>query len=131
MHFEPFKTKAELFTDGSDERMFCDVYDLVGTYDATGEMELQAKLVPRRNRSDYSIRPVPILDAKRVVFNPPATVVLWEDGTKTVVKCDLEDEYNAMTGVALCYMKKALGNTSRGLNKALRNAKNYIKEEKE
>lgn len=61
--------------------------------------------------------------AKKVIFNPPATVVFWSDGTKTVVKCDPDDSYNEMTGVALCYMKKALGNTSRELNKALRNAK--------
>lgn len=61
------------------------------------------------------------LTAKRVIFNPPATVVLWEDGTKTVVKCDKDDTFDEMKGLALCYMKKALGNTSRELNKALRN----------
>lgn len=61
------------------------------------------------------------LTAKRVIFNPPATVVLWEDGTKTVVKCDPKDTFDEMKGLALCYMKKALGNTSRELNKALRN----------
>ena len=60
------------------------------------------------------------LTARKVVFNPPATVVLWEDGTKTVVKCDKDDRFDEMKGLALCYMKKALGNTSRELNKALR-----------
>ena len=59
---------------------------------------------------------------KKVVFNPPATIVIWGDGTKTVVKCDPEDAYDKMTGLALCYMKKALGNTSRELNKALKRA---------
>ena len=24
---------------------------------------------------------------KNVIFNPPATIVFWEDGSKTVVKC--------------------------------------------
>lgn len=56
---------------------------------------------------------------KRVIFNPPATIVLWEDGTKTVVKCDERDKYDPKYGLALCYMKKALGNTSRGLNDVL------------
>lgn len=65
--------------------------------------------------------------AKRVIFNPPATVVLWADGTKTVVKCDPEDEFDVMTGVALCYMKKALGNKSGALNKALRQANGETK----
>ena len=71
----------------------------------------------------YAFRHGAKYKAKQVIFNPPATVVLWTDGTKTVVKCDPEDTYNETTGVALCYMKKALGNTSRELNKALRNAR--------
>ena len=61
----------------------------------------------------------PELTVRRVIFNPPATIVLWEDGTKTVVKCDPRDAYSPEYGYALCYMKKALGNTSRGLNDAL------------
>ena len=56
---------------------------------------------------------------KKVIYAPPATVVLWEDGTKTVVKCDERDTYDAKYGLALCYMKKALGNTSRALNDVL------------
>lgn len=58
--------------------------------------------------------------AERVIFNPPATIAIWKDGSKTVVKCDEKDEYDPMYGLSLCYMKKALGNTSRGLNDALR-----------
>lgn len=60
------------------------------------------------------------LTVRKVIYNPPATVVLWEDGTRTVVKCDELDDYNPDYGFALCYMKKALGNTSRALNDALR-----------
>jgi hypothetical protein len=71
----------------------------------------------------YAFRHDAKYKAKQVIFNPPATVVLWADGTKTVVKCDPEDTYSETTGVALCYMKKALGNTSRELNKALRKAR--------
>lgn len=67
------------------------------------------------------------LVGEKVVFNPPATVVLWADGSKTVVKCDPKDTFNETTGVALCYMKKALGNTSRALNNALRQAKGVKK----
>jgi hypothetical protein len=72
---------------------------------------------------DYSTPKIPIkrksLAVKKVIYNPPATIILWEDGTKTVVKCDPRDEYDPKYGFALCYMKKALGNTSRGLNDAL------------
>ena len=56
---------------------------------------------------------------KKVIFHPPATIVLWNDGSKTVVKCDGRDTYDARTGLALCFMKKALGNRSRALNDIL------------
>lgn len=47
---------------------------------------------------------------KNVYFNDPATVVLWDDGTKTVVKCQDGDTYSKETGLALCLAKKAMGN---------------------
>ena len=46
----------------------------------------------------------------RVIFNDPATVVYWKDGTKTVVKCQPGDEFSKETGLAVAFMKKALGN---------------------
>lgn len=46
---------------------------------------------------------------KRVIFSDPATVVIWTDGTKTVVKCEHED-YDPEKGLAMCFSKKALGN---------------------
>ena len=53
-----------------------------------------------------------IPEIKTVHFNYPATVVIWEDGTKTVVKCQEDDFYSPETGLALCIAKKALGNQS-------------------
>lgn len=46
----------------------------------------------------------------RVIFNNPATIVFWKDGTKTVVKKQKGDRYSKEAGLALCYMKKVLGN---------------------
>ena len=54
----------------------------------------------------------PAFDIKKVIFSNPATIVLWEDGTKTVVKCQYGDIYDEHTGLALCIAKKALGNKS-------------------
>lgn len=51
-----------------------------------------------------------IPEIKTVHFNPPMTVVLWTDGTKTLVKCQDGDIYSKETGLALCIAKKALGN---------------------
>lgn len=63
-------------------------------------------------------RGLELIDDK-AIFNDPATIVLWADGTKTVVKCQEGDAYDPEKGLALCYMKKYLGNTSRALNDAL------------
>ena len=46
----------------------------------------------------------------RVIFNDPATIVFWTDGTKTVVKCQPGDTYNKRMGLALCMAKKLMGN---------------------
>lgn len=48
-------------------------------------------------------------EIKKVIFNNPATIVLWEDGTKTVVKCENE-EFDPEKGLAMAITKKVLGN---------------------
>lgn len=47
---------------------------------------------------------------EKVIFNDPATIVLWKDGTKTIVKCGNEDAYDPEKGLAMAIAKKALGN---------------------
>lgn len=51
-------------------------------------------------------------EVKDILVNGPATIVFWADGTKTVVKYDAEDLYDAEKAVAMCFMKKALGSRS-------------------
>lgn len=48
------------------------------------------------------------LHPKNVIFNPPATIVEWEDGTKTVVKCH-DDEFSEEFGYAMAVMRKIYG----------------------
>ena len=57
----------------------------------------------------------PRLAIKKVVFNAPATIVFWDDGTKTVVKCENE-EYDPEKGLAMAIAKKALGNQGNYYN---------------
>lgn len=52
----------------------------------------------------------PGADIKKVIFNDPATIVIWSDDSKTVVKCQPNDTYNKETGLAMCIAKKYLGN---------------------
>lgn len=48
----------------------------------------------------------------KVIYNPPATIILWEDETKTVVKCCETDIYDPEKGFAMAVIKKLCGNTS-------------------
>lgn len=47
---------------------------------------------------------------KKVIFNDPATIVIWTDGTKTVVKCSENDIFDPEKGLAMAIVKKAFGN---------------------
>lgn len=46
---------------------------------------------------------------KNVIFNDPATIVIWADGTKTVVKADGE-HFDPEKGLAMAISKKFFGN---------------------
>lgn len=54
---------------------------------------------------------------KNVIFNKKATVVFWDDGTKTVVHCQPGDKYDAEKGLLACMAKKFYG--GNGFNRAL------------
>ena len=58
-----------------------------------------------------------IPEIKNVIFNDPATIVFWEDGTKTVVKCQDGDEFDPEKGLAMAIVKKAYGNKGNYCNK--------------
>lgn len=64
--------------------------------------------------SRYAVSSGRVVDIgiKDVIFNPPATIVNWADGTKTVVKCQNNETFDPEKGLALCYMKKTNGNQS-------------------
>lgn len=70
-------------------------------------MELMLKGIINNKKTDFKI--------KRVIFNNPATIVFWEDGTKTVVKAKGEN-FDEEKGLAMAIAKRALGNTGRYYN---------------
>ncbi len=50
---------------------------------------------------------------ENVIFNDPATIVFWSDGSKTVVKCQDGDTFSKETGLAMAIAKRALDNKGR------------------
>ena len=47
---------------------------------------------------------------KNVIFAPPATIVYWSDGSKTVVKCSEKDVFDPEKGLAMAVAKRCGGN---------------------
>lgn len=45
---------------------------------------------------------------KKVIFNDPATIVIWTDGTKTIVKCSEDDIYDPEKWLAMAICKHYL-----------------------
>lgn len=46
---------------------------------------------------------------KKIIYNDAATIVYWTDGTKTVVKCNENDEYSEYAGFIAAVAKKMYG----------------------
>lgn len=42
---------------------------------------------------------------KNVIFNDPATIVFWNDGTKTIVKCGKDDTFDPEKGLTMAISK--------------------------
>lgn len=53
------------------------------------------------------------LEARKVILNPPATVVIWEDGTKTVAKARGGDPYLPVLGLMCCALRRLSHNRGR------------------
>lgn len=64
-------------------------------------------------------------EIRRVIFNDPATIVMWSDGTKTVVKCQEGDIFDPEKGLAMAISKKAFGNTGSYCDEIKKWTENY------
>lgn len=64
----------------------------------------------------YDRIPYGFMTIKNVVFNNPATIVMWADGSKTVVKCGENEEFDPEKGLTMAIAKKAFGNQGNYYN---------------
>lgn len=86
-------------------------------YDIRNDAEVPINIYRNILNSTYGIGSSHIPEIKNVIFNDPATIVFWEDGTKTVVKCQDGDEFDPEKGLAMAIVKKAYGNKGSYCNK--------------
>lgn len=63
----------------------------------------------------FGVNKIPAIE--KVIFNAPATIVFWKDGSdKTVVKTQNGEAYDPEKGLAMAITKKALGNEGKYFN---------------
>lgn len=70
-------------------------------------------------------------EIKDVIFNDPATIVFWTDGTKTVVKVQDGDEFDPEKGLTMAITKKLYGNTGSYCNLIKKWCEPYYEKEAE
>lgn len=80
----------------------------------------------RKNSGRYPWREDTKMKIKNVIFNDPATIVFWSDGTKTVVKAENE-EFDKEKGLAMAVAKKFLG-TNKSKSNYMDIFKEWIRE---
>lgn len=70
-----------------------------------------------------------IVGIKNVVFNNPATIVFWVDGSKTVVKTQNGEEFDPEKGLAMAIAKKYFGNKGLYFNQIKKWTESYYEKE--
>ena len=92
----------------ADARAFAKYMDAISQYNCliSGSM---------RTGYTYNQKNYADLNIEKVIFNDPATIVIWKDGTKTVVKASNEP-FDPEKGLAMAIVKKAFGNQGNYFN---------------
>ena len=103
-YMEAHITKPETTTNRID--------DIVTASLSFGYYDEVKGVKPTMNRK-YKQNTINPLEIKNVYFNDPVTVVIWKDGTKTIVRCSENDFYDPEKGLAMAIVKKAYGNDSK------------------
>ena len=80
------------------------------TFDCNGHL-VEAKATRVEKEPSGYVLP----EIKRIVFNPPATIVFWADGSKTVAKCMDGQKFEEYAGFAVACMKKIFGSTTKAM----------------
>ena len=62
---------------------------------------------------------------EKVIFNPPATIIIWDDNTKTIVKAQEDEPYDPEKGMAMCIAKHIYGDCGSYYNVFSEWLKNY------
>lgn len=80
------------------------------TSDRDGNWRIRSGALYSRREGKKTASATNTAAIKDVIFAPPATIVYWSDGSKTVVKCSEKDVFDPEKGLAMAIAKRCGGN---------------------
>lgn len=107
----PYMESQEIIHDLEND-IKCHMRNVYGIKDPKVTVNDNKEITINVHDGDYYIT--------NVIFNDPATIVFWSDGTKTVVKCCEDDDFDEEKGLAMAVLKKLSGNDSKAFHRGLR-----------
>lgn len=92
------------------EVFFTDLEDELKSRLGAHDNSLDLMSISSNCLSSFSTEPGVHFAIEKVIFNNPVTIVLWKDGSKTIVKVQDGDTFDKEKGLAMALLKKLLGN---------------------
>ena len=83
-------------------------YDPIPQFKSISNKDDLARNIIKEGMNKFKA-PIP----KRIIYNGPATIVFWEDGTKTIVKRSKKEKDNKYNAFCAALAKKIYGNNSK------------------
>jgi len=68
-------------------------------------------------------------EIEKVIFNNPTTIVLWADGTKTIVRCGKDETFYEDAGLSAAVSKKLFGSRAAFLREVAKAERQLPKED--
>lgn len=100
-------TKAQLLERNLEEELRAENTLLIGSLKNGYRYNISGKEYNKMYK-EKTPRQKALMFVKKVIFNPPYTIVFWEDEIKTIVKCGENEQYDPEKGLAMA--KRLFGN---------------------
>ena len=102
-------TNREALITSADGKVIAHRYPSFEGVDAEMMYGIFAKMQEVENRATaIKYNDGLIRNIDRIIINPPATIIFWQNGNKEVVKCMEGDTYDVEQGIAMCLLKGML-----------------------
>ena len=116
LHIKPVEVEECVYSHGENYRD--DAVDALAycTHDIQS-VRHYAEIINNNNYDQVNQKQLK-LNIRKVIFNNPATIVFWLDGTKTIVKKADDEPWDPEKGLAMAIIKKYFG-TNKEIKKII------------